>query len=250
MADNRFYVYAHRRKDTDVISYIGKGAGRRAWARSGRNSLWSNIDRAHGFNVEIIRAGLTEEDAFEVEREMIAQLGPECNFTDGGEGISGYRHTPETKAAIRAAHAGKPQPKDVVERRALKLRGKKRSAEFSAAVSARMTGRVHTDETKAKMSAARTGQRRSEEAVLKTAAAHRGKKRSEDARKHMSEAQPKRRVICVDTGDAFPSITAAAAWLRLNGWSKATKTGVWSALTGRREMSYGFKWAYADGSNP
>lgn len=242
-----FYVYAHRRGDTGEVFYVGKGRGRRAHCRSGRNELWSRIVRKHGLTIEFLHARLSENEAFELEVTAIATFSPVANFTAGGEGISGYRHTIETREALSRAHAGRTQDRAVVEARTRKLRGKKRTPEFSAKMAEIHRGRRHSDDTRAKMSAARTGLARSPDAISRTADWHRGRQRSADARRNMSEAQPKRAVVSVATGLQFESISAAAAWLVGVGHSKATKAGVWAAC--KRAGSYlGHSWAYADGA--
>lgn len=244
-AASSFYVYLHKRLDTEEVFYVGKGSGRRAYVRSGRNALWSRIAAKHGFSVEIIHLGLTETQAFSAEESEIAQRSPICNFTFGGDGISGYRHTDATKMVLREANVGRTQPAEVVEKRAAKLRGQTRSPQFCELMSELNRGRSASAETRAKMSASRQGAVRSLDAVAQTAAWHQGKKRSAGARAAMSAAQPKRPVICHCTGTEFPSLVAAAEWLRANGHDKANKTGIWYSASGRREASYGYRWGYA-----
>lgn len=247
---NNFYVYLHKRNDTGEVFYVGKGKGRRAYVSHGRSSLWTHIAKKHGFTVEIVQSELTEAEAFAGEVEVIKRHAGLCNFTDGGEGISGYRHTEETRKVISSAHSGKKQDPIVVEARTIKLRGKKRSPEFSERMVAILTGRTASPATRVKMSLAHTGQARSAEAVAKAAEWHRGQKRGEESRARMSEAQPKRAVICLCTGEVHRSIEDAAKWLRSNGFEKATKTGVWFSASGRREKSYGYRWAYHESSEP
>ena len=238
-----FYVYIHRRMDTGEIFYVGKGIGRRLNCSTGRNSLWSRISKKHGFTSEKIAENLTEEDAFKAEIEAISRLSPPCNFTSGGEGISGYHHTAETKERLHKAHFQRKQPIDVVEKRTALLRGQKRSKEFCEAVSVRKKGQKHTIETRRKMRASHTGLHNDPAAIEKTASWHRGKKRSDRSREKMSESQPKRAVLCIETNNVFASITEAAKWLKVNGHPKATKTGVWMALTGMHQISYGYRWS-------
>jgi len=210
---------------------------------TGRNSLWSRISKKHGFVPEKIADNLTEEDAFKIEVETISRLSPLCNFTSGGEGISGYRHTEETKERLHKAHFQRKQSAEVIEKRTALLRGQKRSKEFCAAVSARKMGQNHTLETRQKMRISHIGLHKDSIAIEKTASWHRGKKRSGQARINMSEAQPKCRVVCAETGSEFASITEAAKWLNVNGYPKATRTGVWMALVGKHQKSYGYTWS-------
>jgi hypothetical protein len=84
------YVYGHYRNDTNQLFYIGKGTGDRAWHTRRRNKYWNNIVKKHGFTVKILEDGLTEEQAFETEKKLIAQVGLEnlANLTEGGDGFT------------------------------------------------------------------------------------------------------------------------------------------------------------------
>jgi len=84
------YVYGHYKADTGELFYIGKGTGNRAWVLTGRNSYWNNVVNKHGVEIKILYDGLTDEDAYEKEKEVIAEVGLEnlTNITEGGEGIT------------------------------------------------------------------------------------------------------------------------------------------------------------------
>jgi hypothetical protein len=245
---NIYYVYAHRKADNKHIFYIGKGKGRRINQKHGRSQLWQRTVSKHGLEKEILFSNLSEEEAFKIEVETIAffiENGVNlCNRTDGGEGISGLKHTEEACKKISMAHKGKKHPIELVMLRANKNRGKKRTPEQIKKSVDKRIGRKASPETKAKMSAARTGKKHSKEHIEKTAAWHTGQKRSIESRKNMSNAQEKRPVLC-SNGMLFESITLAAKWLNETINPKATKTGIWACLTGKHKMSYGFKWEYA-----
>lgn len=83
-----FYVYAHY-IDQELI-YIGKGKGGRAWevkSSSRNDEWWSRIIKAMEdgviHNVRIIAAGLEEEEALAIERELIRIRRPSCNVVYG-----------------------------------------------------------------------------------------------------------------------------------------------------------------------
>lgn len=105
--NKRFYVYLHRRGDTNEVFYVGKGSGNRAYDTNSRSTWWTRIYNKCGRSVEFVEIGITEDDAFDLEVETIRfyrECGhPLCNLTDGGEGTSGYKPPPEVTAKIVAA---------------------------------------------------------------------------------------------------------------------------------------------------
>ena len=67
-----FYVYLHRRLDTNEVFYIGKGTKKRAWDRDSRKTQkWKDIVNSVGYSVEIYRDNLTEQEADLLETELI-----------------------------------------------------------------------------------------------------------------------------------------------------------------------------------
>lgn len=100
----KFYIYAHYRNDTGEVFYVGKGEGNRHKSKQGRNPYWENIVRAHGYKAEILEYFETEDEAFQAEQSLIAELGRKdlgkgllVNMSDGGEGASGAVRTPEQR---------------------------------------------------------------------------------------------------------------------------------------------------------
>lgn len=102
---NNYYVYLHRRLTDNKVFYVGKGKNKRAWTTSGRNNRWTKTYKKHGRYVELIFENLSEQDAFEIERDVICEMSYHfnstlCNMTKGGEGTSGIRHSAERKRQI------------------------------------------------------------------------------------------------------------------------------------------------------
>ena len=135
-----FYVYEHWRLDKDECFYVGKGCRNRAYSRSDRNSHWENIvsklERiGSGYEIRLVAVGLSEKDAFNLERERILfwrDLVDLANKTDGGDGVSGFIMPAEARAKMSAKAKGRPGVKS-------------------------MLGRKHTPETKQKMREAKLG---------------------------------------------------------------------------------------------
>lgn len=83
------YVYAHYTLDGRLF-YIGKGTGGRAWETRNRNRHWRNTVAKHGLEVRIIEDHLTEQQALDKERQLIAEVGLDhlTNIRPGGEGFT------------------------------------------------------------------------------------------------------------------------------------------------------------------
>lgn len=98
-----FYVYVLFRPWDGSPFYVGKGKGRR-WLdhKHGRRNrhLVNIFNKATSLNLDIpkvkVRQNLTETEAFEIEKALIAAIGrkknggPLVNGTDGGEGTAGH----------------------------------------------------------------------------------------------------------------------------------------------------------------
>ena len=85
-----FYTYAYLRKDDRTPYYVGKGCGKRAYDSSHNVKVPDDKGR-----IIFLKENLTEEEAFNHEKYMIAVLGRKDlgtgilrNMSDGGEGHS------------------------------------------------------------------------------------------------------------------------------------------------------------------
>jgi hypothetical protein len=200
--DTEYGVYGLYRPN-GAICYVGKGRGNRPAQHFKNPDKHSNkhlgriIKSAGGrLRVEWFSQGLTESDALRLEVKLIAEIGrtpagPLVNLTDGGDGVSGMKHGPETRAKLSALSSGKVQSAETIAKRVAKLRGKKlppRTAAWRSARSALITGRKLSEEQKAKISAAHLGQKRSVKARLSMSKAQRGHAVTDQARANMSIA--------------------------------------------------------------
>jgi hypothetical protein len=143
---SNFYVYEHWRPDRGECFYVGKGRGRRANIMKRRNKHHRAIQEKLArlgmcVEVKIVGHGLSEDEAFELEKKRIAFWRSEncdlANMTDGGEGTTGHKPvmTSEWRAKLSAAKKGKSNYKLVMAAAAAK-RGKPHTPEHRAAISA------------------------------------------------------------------------------------------------------------------
>jgi hypothetical protein len=157
-----YYVYLHTRKD-GVIFYVGKGRGKRAKSTANRNPHWKSVVAKHdGFNIVMVSNGLTEEQAIELEAELIAnykKFGCLTNILDRGDiapssnplvakkisnSLKGIKRSDETKAKLKAVVRTAEWGKKISEA----AKGRIMSAQTRAKLAAASAGRTHSDRTK------------------------------------------------------------------------------------------------------
>lgn len=159
--ENKFYVYLYHRsknsKHGEIGSpyYVGKGSGRRAWAK--RHRVKPPEDRAL---IEIISKDMNEADALQAEMLLIMLYGRAdrrtgClrNYTDGGEFTPAFR-------GITSPMKGKSHSEEAKNRMAKAKLGRingPQSEEWRANISKGQIGKIVTMETRTKLSLAHKG---------------------------------------------------------------------------------------------
>ena len=206
-----FYAYIHVRPGADANGafYVGKGHGRRSHDFQRRNLHHQRIINKYGAeNIDVARVECSDEEiAFDLERGLIKcfrRMGVEiANLTEGGEGVSGLRHSETSRAAMSATRKGRSHREETKAKMSA-ARGGQNNAFF---------GRQHSEETKQKISEAKkaqpnyywAGKTRSDEVRKKISESLKGKtlgrKMSNEARENMSAAQKlvKRRPASAET---------------------------------------------------
>jgi hypothetical protein len=142
-----YYTYAYLREDSTPY-YIGKGKDGRVFKNHMRQNK-IDLKPKDKSRIIFLKQNLTEEQARKHEIYMIAILGRKDlgtgilrNMTNGGDGISGYSHTEETKKRI--SKSGEENP----------FYGKKHSPETLEKMKEASKNRkrnLHSEETKIKM---------------------------------------------------------------------------------------------------
>lgn len=188
----------------------------------------------NSFVHEVLFTGLSEEEAKQIEKDLIAEYHTNdkrygYNLTIGGEGTNGYHHTDEAKENMRNKKLGSD---------------------------GYWTGKHLSDEHKEKLSKSHIGENagvpRSEETKRKISETHKkngknkGKKMPEEQKELISANSPfKKKVAQVDvvTGNIiniFDSLTEAAKFAGVD------LTCIVKCCKGRIKTSGGFIWKYIE----
>ena len=238
----KFYVYAYldprkpgefRYGDVEFECepfYIGKGKGNRYKQKREYNHFFCNkakkIEREISRSpiVRKIKKRLTEEEAFDLEIELIEIIGrvnkgtgPLTNLTDGGAGGSGAIISEAHKRALSKARKGKPlslehrkklseshkgnpgwnkgKKTGFVPKTAFKkgiipwIKGKKHTKETRKKMSKAWENRIVSDETRQKMAKTLRGRKMLEETKRKISRTLKGQKFTEERCRRISEGQ-------------------------------------------------------------
>lgn len=246
---NNFYVYEHWRLDRDECFYVGKGIKNRAYKMRDRNAhhraIMAKLSReGSGMEVRMVATGLTEEEAFSLEVERIAfwrETGADlANRTNGGEGTSGCpAHNRKkvlcvsTGEMFNSAHAASLAFKLGVNAVSQACSGRAESANGIKF--------VYVDQPDlAKDSLASAGKRKKVQKPKSYGSAAIGV--DAKGRKTTGPSKTSRPVVCLDTGEVFPSASEAARHFNV---CKSSLIELCLGKNGRRAVG-GLKFAYGE----
>lgn len=201
---------------------------------------WDNIDH------EIIAKDLTEEDAHELEIELIAlydSTNPEKGYnisTGGRGGGAGVPFSEERRQQIGEIHRGKKLSEDTKRKLSETHKGKSPSEEHRRKISAKLKEIKHlvgthpSEEAREKMRQAKLGK-----------SFRKGMKHTEESKRKMSESQKgntsrSKEVICLDTGEIYPSASKASNSLGIS------PNLISRVCRGDRMTTHGLRFAYTE----
>ena len=163
MEEKRFYVYDWYIKDTNHIFHVGKGTGNRCHELSGRNNLFKYTVKHFDCDVKIYKDNLTEEQAWELERDRINELKLtgqcETNFHEGGRGGNTFKYVSddamlEIKQKIGKTSKEHWQDKAFRDKTVNSIKSSMASKEIRRKVSERTKAKMQSDDVYNKMWAA------------------------------------------------------------------------------------------------
>ena len=224
----------------------------RAWKKYGENAFSFYVLELCDLE------SLSDRERFYIAKFDTLRNG--YNMTEGGDGTRGYEHTEDYKRHMSELYAGRTFSQDTLRKMSEVKRGV--TPEMTQArldgykiVSQKLKGKPFSEEHKAKLSAAKKGctpwnkckkllpqtsplygKHHTEDTKRKIGDANRGKCRTKKQREAMSK-----RVVCIETGTVYPSITSAAEAVGV------TIHAISNALRGKCKTCRNLHWRYKEG---
>ena len=231
-------IYCYLDKENDKTVYVGKDSNidknkrhRGHLAPSNYNAqpinrIMQNNPGRYIYQVLWEIDDCTDNHLNQMEIFYIKKYDPRFNFTEGGDGMSGFAHSEETRKKMSEAKKGK-KPYEMTEET------RKKISEANKGKTPWIKGKTHSEETRKKISEARKGKTLSEETKKKISEAKKGKKpyeMTEEIRKKMSEAQ-KGKILSEEHKKKISESK------NITGFYRVTK---------QKNSSYkqGFRWSY------
>lgn len=243
-----FYTYCHIRKDTGRIFYIGKGSNNRYKDIHHRNQWWKNIYNKTEVEFLILSYWEDEKDAFSHEKLLIECIPDLVNLSDGGEGSSGYKFTPEQRLkrseSLRQYYRENP---DVAKKRASSRLGSTISEQHKVTLSVARTGTTLSTETRKKISTSTKGKKKKEGFGEIISSNMRDLWEQQDfiTKQKLGIVKARgRAVIETTTNTRFETVTEAVIWLRQNGCPKMSTSWLGDRIRNKKQIINSFYFIY------
>lgn len=233
MNEQRYYVYEYYIVPTKEIFYVGKGTGDRYKTVKGRNKYFTDMFNSHKCAVRIFSKNLTEEEAYQIEYLRIQFLRKYTPFrltnqTEGGDGIRGFKPSCEQIEKARKAMIKKWQDEEW-KMRQIKKRHSPNSAfqsqEFKNKISQLVQGKKNPNYGHKWSDKMKNNLRQKQIA----------------SKRYCGSRNPNaKKVVCIDTGDVFETMTDAAKFAGVK-----LPSSIYHAIR-RNSTAGGFHWKILD----
>lgn len=229
--ERKFYVYVWYRKSDNTPFYVGKGMEKRYSCLHNRNKYFHNTLKKHGGYSVKIKENLTEDEALDLEKELIKEYRKVfklTNLVDGGlKGTTGLIHNEITRSII--SKKSKEQWKDPIKRaRLIEARRKSHSTpEVRRKISEGSKGKILTEEHKKKISEGIKRSRTIEKII-----------RSNTKYKNVKVFDLEGNLI-----NSFENTTLAIEWAEKELGKKVRMSSVIGAISGKNKTSFGYRWS-------
>lgn len=244
-----FYVYEHWRLDRDECFYVGKGKGNRAYNMRDRNAhhraIMEKLSReGSGMEVRMVATGLTEDEAFALEVERIAfwrAAGADlANKTNGGEGTSGLPSWNRKKVICTTTGEVFDSAADASKSFGLGVNAVSQAC-AGRSESANGIKFMYADSPDMAKDSASSAKKRKRVAKPKS---HGSAAFGFDVKGRHARGPEKlsRKVVCLDTGEVFPSASEAARHFSV---CKSSLIELCLGKNGRRAVG-GLKFSYGE----
>ena len=261
---DKVYIGCTQQKPKDRWDYGCKYHNNKELSSDIKKFGWDNFEHI------VLYSGLEEDEAYDLERELIHKYRSNdprhgYNKSIGGkvnrgmirsddyrrrlsERVSGENHpfygkhlSEETRRKISESNKGHPVSEETRRKIGDGNRGKLKSEETIRKWKESHKGYTPSEETRRKIAEGNRGKHLSEETKKKIGDANRGRRASLETRRRMSESSRcKRKVLCVETGIIYNSIRDAAK----DVGTPASNVG--SVCTGKTKTAGGYSWKYVE----
>lgn len=172
-------IYAYVDKKTKEIVYIGKDSYIDKNKRKNAHNKKSNYNaqkinkvlqnNPNRYQYIILKEGNISQNMLNIlEISFIQKYNPKFNFTKGGDGIKGFKHSEETKNKISNSHKGKKLSLKHKEKISKSKKGQKIKRKNPVKGKAHpMFGKTHSKESIKKMSLSKKGKKLSNQTKIK-----------------------------------------------------------------------------------
>lgn len=220
-----YYVYKHTAPNGKVYIGITSRNPKKRWnsgyGYEGNEYFRAAIKKYGWDNIkhEILLEGLTQEQAYQKENELIAEYDSTNREKGYNISLGGGQVSEETRRKIGEANKGKHLTEETRRKIGEATKQKWENEEYRRKISEANKGKHHTEETRRKMSEANKGERNPN---------------------YGKPAHNRKKVECIETNKIYSSLTEAATKTNMS------RGYIREVCNGKRKTAGGYHWQYIE----